>query len=242
MDRLSALMSRFDLVVQPAPPEKAHLHIYSRDGHACRLVFSARAPLDLPQDMSDLSLSAFVDWGGEDNPMLLALPDRVEMPLAEMPDGGALADVLIQEFETPRCGGESVLSRLCEVLIVRLLRSQIETGAMQTGLLGGLADLRLSRAIVAMHDQPEHPWRAESLAREAGLSVSRFSELFRAAVGTSPNAYLRTWRLTLAKRDLEQGHRVQSVSARYCYGSPEALSRAIKQAYGCSPVALRKAG
>ena len=171
MDRLSALMSRFDLIVQPATPDQAHLHIYARDGQACRLVFSARAPLPAPRDDRDLCLAAHVAWGGSDNPMLLALPDRVEMALADMPDGGALADVLIQEFETPRCGGASVLSRLCEVLIVRLLRNQIEAGEMQTGLLGGLADPRLSRAIVAMHDRPEHPWRAETLAREAGLSV-----------------------------------------------------------------------
>ena len=57
-----------------------------------------------------------------------------------------------------------------------------------------------------------------------------------------PLAYLRNWRLILARQDIEGGARIQSVARRYGYGSPEALSRAISQAYGTSPLQLRKAG
>ena len=53
---------------------------------------------------------------------------------------------------------------------------------------------------------------------------------------------LRNWRLILARQDIEGGARIQSVARSYGYGSPEALSRAISQAYGTSPLQLRKAG
>ena len=41
-----------------------------------------------------------------------------------------------------------------------------------------------------MHDRPGHPWRVETLADEAGLSINRFAELFRDKVGLAGAAGL----------------------------------------------------
>ncbi len=241
MDRLSALMSRFELVVNLSPDPNANLQILSKsnDGIPTCLRFGMRGDLN-PEKGMTLLLSAQVDWGGDDNPLLSALPAVIHFDVQEDGETKALADVLIAESRAARCGSGSVLNRLCEVLIVRLLRGQIETGGVKAGLLGGLADPRLARAIVAIHDRPEEIWRVETLAREAGLSSSRFAELFRKAVGVTPLAYLRHWRLVLAKQDLSRGDRVQAVAQRYCYNSTEALSRAILHAYGVGPMQIRK--
>ena len=51
-----------------------------------------------------------------------------------------------------------------------------------------------------------------------------------------PLAYLRNWRLFLARQDIDGRARIQSVARGYGYGSPEALSRAITQPYGTSPL------
>lgn len=243
-DRLSALMSRFELSVETCSVDAANFLILGRaDPSTPQLLVLATQDVALSPDAegSDVLLSARVRWGGVQNPLLAALPPVIRHALPSDPEMRAVVALLLAEKDVARCGHASVLNRLGEVLIVRLMRAQIETGAMQTGLLGGLADPRLSRAIVAMHDRPDHLWRVETLAEEAGLSVSRFAELFRKAVGVTPLAYLRTWRLVLAKQDIERGERVQRVASRYCYGSTEALSRAVSQAYGASPVQLRKA-
>lgn len=241
VDRLSALMSRFELTVEPCALEDANFVVAGQSEPTVLILATAPgAQPEVPPDQSVL-LSANVTWGGKENPLLAALPRVVTHPLDEAPEMQALISLLLAEQAATRCGAASVLNRLGEVLIVRLMRAQIEAGAMQTGLLGGLADPRLSRAIVAMHDTPEHAWRVETLAEEAGLSVSRFAELFRDAVGETPLAYLRKWRLILAKQDIERGTRVQSVAHRYGYGSTEALSRAISTAYGESPLKIRKA-
>lgn len=244
IDRLSALMSRFELTVSPCPIETANFAIAgdrTSQDPAALLFAPSPDPLPLSHRGDIVLLSARVDWGGPDNPLMAALPDMVRHDLAGDDDMRALAALLVTEQSVGRCGAASVLNRLGEVLIVRLMRAQIETGAMQRGLLGGLADPRLSRAIVAIHDRPEQIWRVETLAEEAGLSVSRFAELFKAAVGDTPLAYLRKWRLILAKQDIERGDRVQAVAHRYCYGSTEALSRAISGEYGESPLQIRKA-
>ena len=245
IDRLSALMARFQLAVRPCMDEGAANFLIlgpQADPHPHCLLLQAdgRAARHDPARETVL-LQATVSWGGRENPLLAALPPVIRQPLSGTSEFRAIAELMLAEIAAGRCGSASVLNRLGEVLIVRLLRMQLELGATQPGLLGGLADPRLSRAIVAMHDRPGDLWRVETLADAAGLSVSRFSELFRDKVGMPPLAYLRNWRLILARQDIEGGARIQSVARRYAYGSTEALSRAISQAYGMSPLQLRKA-
>jgi len=243
LDRLSALMSRFELTVELCERETANFLVLGEQDTGeptflCLLTEGHNAA-PIVAEGKEL-LSARVSWGGTQNPILAALPRGITHGLDDDWSLRAIVDLLLSEQQSTRCGSASVLSRLAEVLIVRLMRKQIESQHLGVGLLAGLADPRLSRAIVAMHDKPGHPWRVSSLAEEAGLSSSHFSELFRRAVGVAPLAYLRQWRMILARQDIERGDRLQRVATRYCYGSVEALSRACTQAYGASPRQLRK--
>ena len=249
VDRLTALMSRFALVMRPCDGNAGNFLILGTgDGRTgdgarpgCLVLHVDGSPASHDPASETVLLRAGVSWGGRENPLMAALPAVIRHPLAGDPEIGAVVALMLAEIRTTRCGGPSVLNRLGEVLIVRLLRMQIEQGSTRPGLLGGLADPRLSRAIVAMHERPGHLWRVETLADEAGLSTSRFAELFRDRVGLPPLAYLRNWRLILARQDIERGTRIQTVARRYAYGSTEALSRAVSQAYGTSPLQLRKA-
>ncbi|MEL0437430.1 helix-turn-helix transcriptional regulator [Phycobacter sp. K97] len=239
MDRLSSLMARFRMTVGAVEPAAANLLVYGHGGEdLSRLVFHpAGVGIALGRD-ADLALR--VEWAGPHNPLVAALPDRVEVNLEQAPELKAILDLIRQEVEVHRCGAESILASLGQAAMVRLLRHLIEAGTAEPGLLAGLSDLRLARAIVAMHDHPGRVWSTQDLAMEAGLSLSRFSELFSKQVGESPMSYLRRWRLTLARQDLMRGDRVDAVARRYAYESPEGFTRAFRRAYGCAPVSLRK--
>ena len=243
VDRLSALMSRFELRIAMCAPADANLLVLGNaatmDPRALYLGEPGHAPERGAPDR-DVLLSASVRWGQPENPLFAALPSEVTHQLDDK-ETRALVLLLLAEHDASRCGSASILNRLFEVLFVRLMRVQIEKGNVRTGLLGGLSDPRLSRAIVAIHENPGRPWRVEALAEEAGLSLSRFAELFRQSVGLTPLAYLRKWRLTLARQDIERGDRIQRVASRYGYGSSEALSRAVSGEYGTSPMEIRKA-
>ncbi|NIZ59591.1 cupin [Sedimentitalea sp. CY04] len=242
MDRLTTLMERFYLSVQAAPVEEANLLALAEFGdEPTQLVYfpAGRHPAAMG---GDVVLSALVDWSGHSNPFLAALPDVVDYDLTQSAEAQALVRLMMDEAQGGRCGAQSVVNRLGEVLMVRLLREQIERGATEPGLLAGLSDARLSRAIVAMHDHPGRVWTTADLAQEAGLSLSRFSELFAAEVGETPMGYLRRWRLILSRQDLQRGDRVEAVARRYAYSSPEGFSRAFRKAYGETPVALRRVG
>lgn len=238
-DRLTTLIDRFKLTVAPAMPEDANLVAFAAPGGPPqRALFCARGA-DFRADLGQVLFCARVEWSGSDNPLLTALPNMVEIDLSDDPDSMGLVQMMLTEITQRRCGVDSVLSRLGEVLIVRMMRMQIEAGSTQPGLLAGLSDQRLSRAIVAMHDRPGRAWRNEDLADLAGMSLSRFAEKFLAEVGETPAAYLRRWRLTLARQDIAKGHRVDVVARRYGFSSPEGFTRAFKKHHGDTPIALR---
>jgi AraC-like DNA-binding protein len=238
-DRLTSLMTHFTLQVRKAPAETAQLLVCVDEiGTPLRVVFRSDTSIGLPT--ASLLFAADVTWGGAANPLLSALPPLIELDLTDDPDGASLVQLLNAELIGNRCGAPSVTNRLAEILMVRLLRKQIEDGATEPGLLSGLADPRLSRCIVAMHDNPRRSWTNPDLADAAGLSLSRFTEIFQTKVGQPPQAYLRQWRLTLAQREIERGERIGTVARRYGYRSSEAFSRAFKQRYGKSPVKLRQ--
>lgn len=243
IDRLSALVSRFALDVMPETRELANLAIYACDSSSLpiRVVFLPDSTLAQDDDgQPEPAFCALAQWGGSDNPLVSALPDRIELEISGDAEMQSLAALLIAENLAKRCGAGSVINRLCEVLLVRLLRAQVGMGSTDVGLLGGLADDRLSRAIVAMHEHPGRVWRIDQLAEIAGLSVSRFAGRFTSTVGQTPMAYLRHWRMVLARQDVEQGDRIQVVASRYGYASSEAMTRAFKRQYGSSPTALRR--
>lgn len=227
----------------PAQHNRSNLRILAGEDKVLpnRIVLSPRSFITTAVTSNETVLfSAEVVWGGSFNPLLSALPPFIEIEIDEDSELVHVTRLLQIEGNRLRCGSGTILDRLGEVLLVRLLRMQIESGATRTGLLGGLADARLSRAIVAMHEDPGRQWRNEDLADMAGLSLSRFSELFAVTVGETPIAYLRRWRMVLAHQDAGRGDRIQTIARRYGYSSGEALSRAFRREFDTNAVSLRQ--
>jgi len=239
-DRLDALIARFEMHVMPAPDGDGNLAILGcpATGEPRSVVFAPRAEARCCND-EPLLISAHASWGGSANPLLSALPAKICYDATGDEEMALLLRVFKAEAEGAHCGYRPILGRLCEVLVIKLLREEISRGATVPGLVAGLADRRLARAIVAMHEEPGRAWKNEDLAAEAGLSLSRFAETFLETVGETPQSYLRRWRMTLARQDIMRGERVQTVARRYGYSSPEALSRAFSRQFDVNPIALR---
>lgn len=149
--------------------------------------------------------------------------------------------LLVDESRQPRCGHETVLNRLAEVLLVHVLRYVMKHQKIETGLLAGLADVRLARAITAIHRHPDQHWSVQTLANEAGMSRTAFNESFRETVGNTPGEYLKQWRMRLACRWLESNQMmVGQIVDRLGYQSETAFFRAFRQQIGMSPGQYRQ--
>ena len=128
-----------------------------------------------------------------------------------------------------------MLNRLFELMVIQLLRQLLGDGQMASGMLAGLADKRLSRALVAMHDAPAHNWSVEALASLAGMSRASFAAHFRAVVGSTPGDYLADWRIGLAQKRIREGRPLALVADEVGYQSPSALARVFRRKTGVSP-------
>jgi AraC-like DNA-binding protein len=178
------------------------------------------------------------------NPILESLPACVHS--RQPPEGGHIEVDLIraalQETDQGGAGSEAILARLSELLFVRVLRRFIaEMPETAVGLLAGLRDPNVSRALTCMHGQPCRDWTLVEIARESGLSRSAFSERFSACVGRSPMAYLQSWRMQVAATLLKETRRpLASIATEVGYASEAAFIRAFKTTLGIPPGAWRR--
>jgi AraC-like DNA-binding protein len=171
------------------------------------------------------------------NPLLAALPRVIRV--SDPADGplGAYVRFAQAEAKHRRIGGESVLSRLSELMFVDVVRRYLETlPEDRTGWLAGLRDRFVGRALAALHRNPGKDWSLESLAREVGLSRSALAERFTQFVGQPPMQYLTNWRMQVAASHLlSTTDSVAAVANRVGYESEAAFSRAFKKAVGTPP-------
>ncbi|WP_271670867.1 AraC family transcriptional regulator [Bradyrhizobium sp. CCBAU 51627] len=241
-DRLAAFFEAFDLSVamvsQDAAGATANLVVTGQAGLAERVVLYARGD---NRRQPNLLVAAVVDFGGSTNPLMNALPEMVEVNLDGRPTLQALVGIFVTEGHGNRCGQRVALNRLCELIVLLVLREAIDAGATKPGLLAGLSHPALHRAIVAMHDDPARSWTVEQLAEITGMSRSRFMDVFPRILDTTPAAYLNAWRLMLGQRELARGGQVKSVARRVGFGSAAAFSRAYSRMFGSPPISVRTA-
>jgi len=190
----------------------------------------------LPKDRDVDMVCASIEFGaGLRNPLARALPGMVLIRLRDLPSLDMTLKILFKEADEQHCGRQAVLDRLIEVVLIQVLRDLMDQRRLHVGLLAGLADPRLAKAINAMHAEPARNWSLEDLAATAGMSRARFAARFRDIVGMTPGSYLGEWRLGVAQSLLRQGKPVQLVSDLVGYGSASALSRAFRAQIGVSP-------
>lgn len=247
LDRLSSLIDRLRVQVSNAlvgetGRESANFTIIENQSGDLRLVF---CPLreevecefaDREPGIGETALvAANIRISGIGKQLINALPQCIAIPLAEDANLTAVVAPLIEEATQPRCGGQAAFQRLCEVVVIRLLRHAMEQGKADTGLLNGLAHPRIAAALVAIHEAPGENWTLEKLAETAGMSRTQFAVTFKDRVGITPMGYLSGWRLDIARAELEAGRQVKSVATLCGFASPAAFSRAFSRRFGYPP-------
>ncbi|MTI09675.1 AraC family transcriptional regulator [Curvivirga aplysinae] len=246
LDRLSALIAQFQIeahVLTRPDYQQGNFFIIQEkqceDYNACRLFYYPHKAMEeaikFPFPEEKMLVAACIDTGGNSNPVTLALPNVVEIYLGDDKALQDVSNILLEEAMASRCGGQAVINRLCEVVMIRLMRHLIEAGKTEVGLLAGLAHPGLSRAIVAMHENPEKELQLEDYAHIAAMSRTHFVNNFRKLVGVTPGQYLSNWRLTLAHMHLKRGMPVKTVASKVGFSGSPAFSRAFVNRFGVSP-------
>jgi AraC-like DNA-binding protein len=151
--------------------------------------------------------------------------------------------LMAAEARQLRPGGEAVITRLGDILVIQAIRSWIETDpAAQTGWLGALQDRQIGRALSLVHRDPARDWTVASLADELAMSRSAFAARFTELVGEPAMQYVTRWRMQVAVNSLkEEGATVAELANRLGYRSEAAFARAFKRVIGMPPGAVKRA-
>jgi AraC family transcriptional regulator, alkane utilization regulator len=178
------------------------------------------------------------------HPLLGALPTCVLMRAADIAGAPALAATLAlmrRETGDPVPGGAAVLARLVEVMVIQVLRWQMQSSRLPEGVLAALADRRLSTALQRLHREPERAWTIDLLARCAGCSRAVFALRFREHLGRTPLQYLTQWRMHRAEELLAHpALAVARVAASVGYASEASFGKAFKRHTGIAPGLYRR--
>ena len=229
-------------------------------GQALRVASDAAAPAvpieALPsQKLSDQFETLDYGGGGDETRMLFgmlqlnhaaadllraALPMVVHIGPEALGEDAWLRETVAfigREGRGQRPGGEAILRRLADVVVLDGLRRWMEgPEAAESGWLGAVRDPALSRALRAVHGAPGEDWTLPRLAAAAGMSRSAFAARFGAVVGMGPAAYVTRWRMHLARGRLRQGRApVGAIAEDLGYRSEAAFNRAFKRVFGQTP-------
>ncbi|WP_263354751.1 AraC family transcriptional regulator [Acidicapsa acidisoli] len=179
---------------------------------------------------------ATIEFGaGMLNPLIASFPEPLVLPLDALPELEPTLQLLFSEAFSKLPGRQTAIDRLFEYLFVLLIRSAMNAHLVDSGVLMGLSDSRLGKAIEGMHKHPEAAWSLEQLAQLAGMSRTRFAAYFRQVVGVTPFDYLANWRLGVAQTMLRKGNSLKLIASAVGYANATALTRIFTQRVGMSP-------
>jgi AraC-like DNA-binding protein len=189
-----------------------------------------------PEEEGAELVCATVEFGvGMLNPLMASFPEPFVVPLDALPELAPALDLLFSEATSELPGRQTALDRLFEYVLMLLIRSALNARLVEGGVLLGLGDERLAKAIEAMHKHPEIAWSLEQLAQCAGMSRARFAAHFREVVGMTPFDYLTNWRLGVAQTMLRKGNSLKLIASAVGYANATALTRVFTQRVGMSP-------
>ncbi|MFJ9775942.1 AraC family transcriptional regulator [Kitasatospora sp. NPDC101157] len=133
-------------------------------------------------------------------------------------------------------GSRLVTLRAFETVFVLSLRLAMQELAEESPALQALHHPGISKALLAIHGSYAEPWTVESLAREAGMSRSVFSQMFRDLVGEPPMRHLTARRLQEARRLLaDTTVPQQDIAQRIGYRSQVGFHLAFRKECGTTP-------
>src|ERR1700684_3402886 len=168
------------------------------------------------------------------------LPPIVHIRSRGSGDDGRLTSVLAMidaEASATRPGQEAVLSRLLEIVLLKVLRPRKSLRSQQRGMLTGLTDPQIASALRAFHADIRTSWSVASLSAEASMSRSVFSQRFTALVGQPPMTYSLHWRMAVACDALRfSGRSLDEIALAAGYGSASAFSTAFTRPVARPPV------
>lgn len=153
----------------------------------------------------------------------------------------ALLQYAANEALEERPGAGALRVRMAELLLLEAFSLYMQAlPPSATGLLAGLRDPLVGRALQALHAAPDRAWSVEKLAADIDSSRSSLASRFREVLEEPPMHYLARLRMQRAALYLvSRNCSLDRVAREVGYASSAAFQRAFKRHFGIPPATWR---
>ena len=188
----------------------------------------------------DESISHYVHFTGSGVEGLLERLGIGELKLFDMGESHRYKEIMadmVREYTMRKPCYET----FCAARLLELLGLIGRKYTLRNNRVGRAGESRINAACRRIYDDLASPPDVTLLAREACLSVSRFTHLFREVTGKSYGDFVRTLRVNRAKELLSHGElTVGEVARMVGYDDQNYFSRIFRDNVGCSPMKYAK--
>lgn len=172
------------------------------------------------------------------NRLLAQLPSVLVVKQKKSGLASRILKLILEESNHSGLSPNYLLDRLSDSLLYVLFRDNVDFG---TGVFAAMNHPKLSKSFDLIHNNTDQRLSVEQLAKQAGMSRSAFSSLFKELVDLSPAEYLTQWRMTQAYRWLvDEGISTYEAALRCGYESDASFSKAFKRIIGSGPGEVRQ--
>jgi len=195
----------------------------------------------LEADGTDAICACLTFRGADHSPFVSCLSDVISGSVPAGTPVAATAELMFSEAHLGGAGVTANLNRLSEVLVIQLVRHQLETGDSLSGVLAGLAHSDLAPAVVAIHRNPKRSGRCRLSPIRHTCRGLVFATEFTRVLGTTPILCLARLRIYLTMGKLGEGLSISDISDQLGFSSQSTLSRVFQNVTGTTPTAWRRA-
>ncbi len=174
--------------------------------------------------------------------VLLTSVQLRDQPQFTDPDLCQAGELLKNALENRDLGSEVLFESLARVFLVKLIRRYGERHDQAPDFAKGFTAAHYKRVLDYVATNYSRSISVQELAREAALSPSHFSRLFKETIGQSPHRFVMSYRVEQARKMLADPDPTLAQVALRCGFSDQAhFSRTFKQIEGVTPKTFRAA-
>ena len=175
--------------------------------------------------------------------VLLDAQQLKDLPQFEDADLCAAGRMLVDALERDDIASGVMFEAMSRVFLVKLLQRYAERRREDIALSAKFTSAHYHRVLAFIRERIDQTITVDDMAREAGMSPSHFSRVFKETLASTPMQYVLAYRIEQATKLMTDRSRPLSDISLACGFSDQAhFSRSFKQVTGQTPRAYRGSG